>query len=287
MASSIFALVAPLGTFLFAIANITSITNLLAPQIGNLEHSVMASKPVILITGANQGLGYYATQQLAATGKYHVLVGSRDVQKAFAAIESLAADKTYEVDKRDLSALQINVSSDSSIDAAAKQVQEQFGHLDMLLNNAGIAMSPSDASKMSLRQFYQSHFDTNVFGAAAVTEAFLPLLRKSSGKRLAFTSTGLSSLAKAANGTQPADKWPVYRASKTALSMVMLNYVRILEPEGFVVAAAAPGHCATNLNNFSGKKDPRDGAKMLVKALLGSKDEVHGHVFSEKGKEPW
>lgn len=247
----------------------------------------MPSKPLVLITGANQGLGYYATQQLAATGKYHVLMGSRDIKKASKAIDGLAADSSYKVNKTDLTPLQIDVTSDSSISAAAKQVEGDFGSLDMLLNNAGIAMDRSDVPDLSLREVYQQQFDTNVFGSAAVTEAFLPLLRRGKSKRLAFTSTGLSSLQKAEDGSQPADKFPIYRTTKTALNMVMLYYVRLLEPEGFVVSAPAPGFCATNLNNHSGKKDPRDGAKMLVKALLASKDEVHGRVVSETGKEPW
>lgn len=207
--------------------------------------------------------------------------------KATQAIDALAADASYKVSKEDLAPLQIDVSSDASIATAAEQVEKNFGALDMLLNNAGIAGNQSATKDQTLREAYQQQFDTNVFGAAAVTEAFLPLLRKGNSKRIAFTSTGLSSLQKAADGTQPASKFPVYRTTKTALNMIMLYYAKTLEDEGFVVSAAAPGFCATNLNNHAGKKDPREGAKMLVKALLGSKEEVHAAVVSETGKEPW
>lgn len=244
-------------------------------------------KQLILITGANQGLGYYATQQLAATGKYHILMGSRDLQKADKAINDIVADKSYNVSKSDITPLQIDVTNDESIAGAANQVKQKFGSLDMLLNNAGIATAQAATSNQSLREVYHEQFDVNVYGAAAVTEAFLPLLQRGSGKRIAFTSTGLSSLAKAADGTQPVEKFPIYRTTKTALNMVMLYYAKTLEAEGFVVSGPAPGFCATNLNGHAGKKDPREGAKMLVKALVAPKKDIHGHVFSDAGVEPW
>jgi NAD(P)-dependent dehydrogenase (short-subunit alcohol dehydrogenase family) len=199
----------------------------------------------------------------------------------------LLKDPAYAIDKENLGILQIDVTSDDSISAAAAEVHKRFGKLDMLLNNAGISGNQSATPEQSLREAYHEQFNTNVFGAAAVTEAFLPLLRKGESRRLAFVSTGLSSLQKAADGTQPMSKFPLYRTTKAALNMVMLYYVHELEKDGFVVSAPAPGFCATNLNGGAGKKNPRDGAKMLVKALLGDKEEVHACVLSESGKEPW
>ncbi|KAH0019318.1 NAD(P)-binding protein, partial [Aureobasidium melanogenum] len=252
----------------------------------------MSSKTLILITGANQGLGYYAAQQLASTGKYHVLIGSRDINKANRAIESLAADSSVKVSASDFSPLEIDVNSDSSINAAAKQVEEKYGKLDILLNNAGIAQAQeaaTDGSGPSLRELYRSHYETNVFGAAVVTEAFLPLLRKGSAKRLAFTSSGLASLELAAkpDTLYSANNYPVYRSTKTALNMIMLGYALQLEKEGFVVSAADPGYCATNLNGNSGFKDPRDGAKELVKSCLGEKKDVHGVMVNDEGIVAW
>jgi NAD(P)-dependent dehydrogenase (short-subunit alcohol dehydrogenase family) len=252
-----------------------------------LSNKMATSKPIILITGANQGLGYYTAQQLASTGSYHVLIGSRSTEKAHAAIDQLLKDPAYAIDKENLGILQIDVADDNSISTAAAEVQKRFGKLDMLLNNAGISGNQAATPEQTLREAYQEQFNTNVFGAAAVTEAFLPLLRKGGSKRLAFVSTGLSSLQKAADGTQPMSKFPLYRTTKAALNMVMLYYAHKLENEGFVVSAPAPGFCATNLNGGAGKKDPRDGAKMLVKALLGDREEVHACVVSESGREPW
>ena len=214
-------------------------------------------------------------------------MGCRNLTKADKAIDDLIADSSHKVSKADVTPLQIDVTNDQSIESAAKQVAKEYGKLDMLLNNAGIATSQAATDTQTLRQVYHEQFDTNVYGAAAVTEAFLPLLRKGSSKRIAFTSTGLSSLAKASDGSQPVDKFPIYRATKTALNMVLLYYARTLEGEGFVVSGPAPGFCATNLNGNAGKKDPRDGAKMLVRGLLGQKEDVHAVVFTESGPEPW
>lgn len=182
----------------------------------------MASKPLILITGANQGLGYYATRQLAATAIYHILSGSRDMSKADKAIESLNSDQSFKVNEVDLTPVQIDITDDESINAAAARVGQEFGSLDMLLNNAGIATTQSASAEQTLRQAYLQQFDTNVAGAAAVTEAFRPLSQKGRSKRIAFVSTGLSSLQKADDGSQSVSKFPIYRMTKTALNMVML-----------------------------------------------------------------
>ena len=255
----------------------------------------MAEKLLVLITGANQGLGYYAARQLAATGKHHVLIGSRDISKAEKAIQSLANDSSVKVDAEDFEPIQIDVCSDESIQTAAQTVEQKHGRLDILMGNAGVSSAQSaaaDGSGPSLRELYHQHYDTNVFGAAQTTEAFLPLLRKSTaagGKRIAFTSSGLSSLQLAHDddGNFSAANYPIYRSTKTALSMVMLYYAKTLEKEGFVVTASDPGYCSTNLNGYHGMKDPRDGAKVLVKAAVDAKEKVHGRVVNEDGPEPW
>lgn len=192
----------------------------------------MSDKTLVLITGANQGLGYYAAQQMAATGKYHVLIGSRDINKAKKAIEQLGADDSVKLDTKDLEPIQIDVCSDDSIKKAAQVVKEKYAVLDILLNNAGIATAQAaseDGKGPTLRELYHQHYDTNLFGTAVVTEAFLPLLKKSTvpgGKRIAFTSSGLSSLEWAVtrtDGGYAGSMYPLYRSTKTALNMIMVS----------------------------------------------------------------
>lgn len=161
----------------------------------------MSSKTLILITGANQGLGYYAAQQLAAEGNYHVLLGSRNFSKAEKAIESLVTDQSVKVDASNIEPIQIDIDDDSSIYAAAKTVEDKYGRLDILLNNAAVALPGEEEAKKAnspaLRDLYRKHYETNVFGTAIAAEAFIPLLRKG-GKRLAFTSSSVGSLHQAA-----------------------------------------------------------------------------------------
>ncbi|CZT23928.1 related to dehydrogenases with different specificities (related to short-chain alcohol dehydrogenases) [Ramularia collo-cygni] len=253
------------------------------------------TKSLVLITGGNNGLGYYATQQLAASGNYTVLMGSRDHSRAEKAITALLEDQSMKVTAGDVHPVQIDVTSDESIYAAAKHVRETYGYLDILMLNAGITQQQAETEDSpSLRQLYHNHFDTNLFGAAVTLEAFLPLLRESKapgGKRIAFTSSGLASFKLADNGPASctASLYPIYRSTKTAMNMIMLGYAKQLEGEGFVVSCSDPGYCATDINGHQGMKDPREGAKALVKAATGDKTKVHGGVVNEENDErlPW
>jgi NAD(P)-dependent dehydrogenase (short-subunit alcohol dehydrogenase family) len=268
----------------------------------------MTSKTLILITGANQGLGYYTAQQLAASGTYHVLLGSRDFNKAETAIESLANDSSVKVDAKDLEPLQIDINDDASISAAAETVEKKYGKLDILLNNAAVALPGEEdvlkSGGSSLRDFFRQHYETNVFGTVAVTEAFIPLLMKGEKKRLAFTSSSMGSLHAATEenlipGVSFAStlqvlladittqQWVVYRSTKSALNMIMTQYAKTLEGQGFVVSASNPGYCATNLNAYSGLKDPREGAKALIRSVTGAKEDVHCLMVNETGSEAW
>lgn len=158
----------------------------------------MAEKTIILITGANQGLGYYAAQQLASEGTYHVIIGSRDLSKGQKAVESLTSDESVKVNAQDLETVQIDINHDASIYAAAKAIEQKHGKLDILLNNAAVALAEEQNLKSAagLRDLYRQTYETNVFGTAVATEAFIPLLRKGA-KRLAYTSSSVGSLHQA------------------------------------------------------------------------------------------
>lgn len=261
-----------------------------------------SNRLLVLITGANQGLGYYAAKQLSASGKYHIFLGSRNFQKAEQAIEAMKTEKDSSPSNTgNIEPIQIDVSSDESIQAAADYVKQKHGYLDVLMLNAGISravgvesdLEPNaNGSGPSLREQYRQQYDTNVFGAAVCVDTFLPLLRKSTapgGKRIAFTgsSTACLELARTDSGSLNGKNYRLYRSTKTALNMVMVSYARELEDDGFVVSASNPGHCGTNLNLYKGLKDPREGAKVLVECVEGKKEDVHGFLIDESGKLGW
>ncbi|KAH9838206.1 KR domain [Teratosphaeria destructans] len=244
------------------------------------------SKKLILITGANQGLGYFAAKHFAASGTYHVLLASRDLQKGQQAVDKLVLEGSS---KEALEAIQLDVTSDDSIAKAVETIERKHARLDILVHNAGISVARPDAT---LREEYQTVYNTNVFGPEALTEAALPLLRKSTlpgGKRIIFVSSSLGTIEFAADSKHPYNGklYKVYRSSKSALNMVMACVGSTLEDEGFVVGAMCPGYCGTNLNGYAGPKDPSDGAKVIVLAVEAGKDRVHKKVIHEEGAYPW
>lgn len=132
-----------------------------------------STKPRVLITGANKGIGFAIVQQLAHTGKYHVLVGARTSDKAVAAIKQLKSTNSAVTDD-DVTPLAIDIADDSSIAQAAKLLTDEFGSIAILINNAGISSGPEGSS---IRNDFRAVFETNLFGTAVVIDAFVPLLK--------------------------------------------------------------------------------------------------------------
>ena len=248
----------------------------------------MSQLSVILITGANQGLGWHACQQLARAGTYHILLGARDPQKGTDAVNKILASDVAAKDR--LESIQIDIKSDASIDAAVAAVQAKFGRLDVLVNNAGTARATD--SDMSLRAQYQEVFDLNVFSHVMVTEKFLPLLRASTSleRRVVFTSSSVGSMAIGQDEKHPfyANNFPIYRTSKSATNMLMVYYANILKAESIAVVSVCPGHCATAFNGYRGTDSPESGAAAIVKAAAeGTNEERNGVWMNANGPLPF
>jgi len=238
----------------------------------NLKHSVAMSQPLlVLVTGANQGIGYYTAQHLASTGRYHVLLGARSLLKAENAAKQLAETKS--IPSSLLEPVELDLSRDDSIATAAEQVKSKYGYLDILINNAGISGAQFKGTE-TLRQKYNEVLDTNVSGTAVVTETFLPLLQASNapspGRRIVFVSSELGSMTAAARGLTHVE-YTQYCCSKAALNMLALNYLKRLKDENITVVVATPGFCATQLNNHAGTRLPEDGAMEIVVAVTAGK----------------
>ena len=249
----------------------------------------MSSLPVILVTGANQGLGWHTCQQLAKSGGYRVLLGSRDPQKGADAVQKiLSADASITAET--LEAVQIDITSDSSIDTAVAHIESKYGYLDVLINNA--AISAPSSPNATVREHYQEVFNVNVFSHAVVTEKMLPLLKagRSATKRIVFTGSSVGSLVIGLDPEHPyyLTDYPVYRSSKTALNMLMVYYSQRLKADDVAVMALCPGHNATSLNHYTGTMSPDVGAKIIVKsATEGSNAELNARWFDAQGKLPF
>jgi NAD(P)-dependent dehydrogenase (short-subunit alcohol dehydrogenase family) len=252
----------------------------------------MHDKPVALVTGANQGIGLQIAKDLANHG-FTVLVGSRNIERGEAAAKSVEGDAR---------ALQLDVTDQASIAAAAERVRNEFGRLDLLVNNAAIAhsgrrpgvtveeypklFSPSIVPLDEVRAV----FETNVFGVLAVYQAMLPLLRETPGARIVNVSSGAGSLTLHSDPAFPFRPGfsPLYHASKTALNAMTLAMAIELEPTGIKVNAVSPGSTKTNLNNYEGEDSVEEGAREAVRvALLGQDGPTGMFTHAKLGKLPW
>jgi len=252
----------------------------------------MHDKRVALVTGANQGIGLQIAKELAAKS-FTVLVGSRN----FARGEEAA--RTIDGDAR---ALQLDVTDRASIAAAAKRIREELGRLDVLVNNAAISnmskrpgMSVGEYAKLtrpsnvSLDEV-RAVWETNVFGALAVYQAMLPLLREAPEARIVNVSSGVGSLTRNADPAFPyrAIFGPVYPASKTALNAMTLAMAIELESTGIKVNACSPGFTKTNLNSYEGTETVEEGAREAVRlALLGPDGPTGTFSHATLGRLPW
>ncbi|KAF2201098.1 carbonyl reductase [Delitschia confertaspora ATCC 74209] len=238
-------------------------------------------QPVALITGANQGIGLATARALARDYGYHIFLGSRNPQNGQQAASAL------QLEGLSVEPLTIDITSDESIIRAATEVEEKYGYIDVLINNAGICI---DGVVSDFRTLYQQTFDTNVIGSAAVTEAFIPLLSNSVHlpPRIVFISSTLGSLSVRAT---PGNKWAntplsAYRCSKAALNMVCLNYAARLNEMDWKVNACCPGSVATNINGYYGKDAERCPPNILRLATLGIDGET-GMFSDEEGVVGW
>jgi NAD(P)-dependent dehydrogenase (short-subunit alcohol dehydrogenase family) len=248
-------------------------------------------KPVALVTGANQGIGLQIAKDLVGHG-FTVLVGSRNFDRGEIAAQEIGPDAI---------AIQLDVTDQTSIDAAAKRIREELGRLDVLINNAAIS-NTSFKPNMSMMEYSETVrvstvsldemravWDTNVFGVVAVTQAMLPLLREAPAARIVNVSSGVGSLTGNADPAGPyrAMFGPVYSASKTALNAITLATAIELEPTGIKVNAACPGYTKTNLNNYSGTRTVEEGAREPVRLALLGPDGPTGTYSNDAGPIPW
>jgi NAD(P)-dependent dehydrogenase (short-subunit alcohol dehydrogenase family) len=237
---------------------------------------------IALVTGANKGIGREISRQLSAKGVL-VLIGVRDPERGEKAVADLRGEGLA------VEFIQLDVTSQTSVDQAAAEVERRHGRLDVLVNNAGIRLDWSAGSELTV-DVLQETFDTNVLGVFRVTKAMLPLLRKSKRGRIVNMSSGLGSLAwnAAPNSPLPSRHMSLaYSSSKTALNMMTVQLADELRVAGIKVNSADPGFTATDMNQHRGQKSVERGAATPVRLALLPDDGPTGGIFGDEGPEPW
>ena len=241
----------------------------------------MNGQTIALVTGANKGIGYEIAAGLGALG-WTVGVGARDDERRDAAVQKLRADGA------DVFGVPLDVTDDDSVAAAARLIEDRAGRLDVLVNNAGVTgplpQEPTRVAPATVR----TAVETNVIGVIRVTNAMLPLLRRSASPRIVNMSSSVGSLT--LQTTPGAEVGPIsaaYSASKTFLNAVTIQYAKELAGTGILINLGCPGYTATDLNGFRGTRTPEQGAAIALHLATLPDDGPRGGFFDDAGVVPW
>lgn len=242
---------------------------------------------IALVTGANKGIGLAAARRLARDGA-HVVVTARDTVAGEQAAAGLQAEGLK------ATSITMDVTDAASVRAAAAEVAELFGQLDVLVNNAGILPEATHAGGTEVVDLamFQQTYATNVLGPVAVVEAFLPLLRRSPAGRIVNVSSTVGSLA---HQTDPASPWhamvvPAYQSSKAALNAITIVLSKALAGTPIKVTSVCPGWVQTDLapgNREQAPLTPEDAAEVVARAAALSEDDPTGTFIDAAGPVAW
>jgi NAD(P)-dependent dehydrogenase (short-subunit alcohol dehydrogenase family) len=229
---------------------------------------------ITFITGANKGLGRETARRLVAQG-HTVLLGARDEKAGRAAAAELGARF-----------VEIDVTDDASVTAAAADVERHEGRIDVLINNAGVHGPFGDPSNLTGADIL-GVLDVNVIGVVRASTAFLPLLRRSADPVIINVSSSMGSLA-ATHDPARAESTviaPAYTSSKAALTMLTTQYAKAL-PE-IRINAADPGYTATDLNGNSGPQTVTEGTDAIVTLATEGPGHASGRFIDRDGEIAW
>jgi len=229
------------------------------------------------VTGANKGIGREVAKQLAQQG-FFVYLGSRDLASGQAAVQQL-----HDLGLTRLQAVQLDVTNPVSIQAARATIGAQTPVLDVLVNNAGISGGFVQSALSATLEQFRTVFETNLFGVAGVTQAFLDLLRQSPQPRIVNVSTSMASLTLYSDIANTNFLWlSVYQSSKTALNMYTLNLAHELRDMPFKVNAVCPGYTQTDFTGHQGTSTVEQAGQRIAKYALLGPDGPTGQYVSEE-----
>jgi NAD(P)-dependent dehydrogenase (short-subunit alcohol dehydrogenase family) len=241
----------------------------------------MSGQTIALVTGANKGIGYEIAAGLGALG-WSVGVGARSGERREAAVAKLRAGGS------DAFGVPLDVTDGASVAAAAGQIGDRAGRLDVLVNNAGITGGAPQAPTTVDPATVLAAVETNVIGVIRVTNAMLPLLRRSASPRIVNMSSSVGSLTRQATpATAAGPISAAYAPSKTFLNAVTIQYARELRGTNILINLGCPGFTATDLNGFRGVRTPQQGAAIAIRLATLPGDGPTGGFFEDAGVVPW
>jgi len=246
----------------------------------------MGVQKIALVTGANKGIGFETSRQLAQLGM-KVLMGARDKKRGGAAAEKLQSEGL------DVELVLLDVTRSDHISAVRERIERDFGRLDILVNNAGMAHADeplfSNSTATVSMQALRETFDVNFFGLVELTQALLPLISKSSGGRIVNLSSMLGSLALHSDPQAGLDdiKPLAYDASKTAVNQFTVHLAALLRDKPVKVSSAHPGWVKTDLGGDQAPMEVDEGAKTSVALATLDDNGPSGGFFHLGESRPW
>lgn len=244
------------------------------------------TKKVALVTGGNKGLGFETARQLAATGVI-VLLAARDMAKGE------AAAKTLREEGGDVRAVKLDVALAADHATIAAMIEQEFGRLDILINNAGVMLDPGygrrNETSTTTAEVLRGTFDTNFFAVVALTQTLLPLIRKSAAGRIVNLSSILGSQTLHATKGSPIynAKTFAYDASKAALNSFTIHLAHELSETPIKVNSVHPGWVKTDMGTDAAPMELPEGARTTVAMALLGEDGPSGTFVHLDKTVPW
>lgn len=245
-------------------------------------------KTITLITGADKGIGFETAKALAKAD-HTILVGARNAAKgikAADAIMALGGEAEF---------IQLDVTKQDQIDAAAAQIKAEYGYLSILINNAGVALDHHQSASTMPVAVMRQDFDVNFFGLVAVTQAMIPLLKAADSARIINLASNMGSLGLASDPNSRFYKVNSlgYQASKAAVNFATISFAKELAPDGITVNSVNPGWTATGFGGrdesqpaIPGMQSPAEGATQVINLAL-TDSPATGKFTETAGTLPW
>ncbi len=226
---------------------------------------------VALVSGANRGIGREVVRQLAVRGVTTIL-GSRDEEKGRTAAEGIDGEVVVR---------RLDVTDEKGIQNLAHEVEEEFGRLDVLVNNAGVSMDSGRRGVNADLDVVRETLELNLFGAWRLCEAFVPLMQRNNYGRIVNVSSGMGALNEMGGGS------PAYRVSKTALNALTRILASELRGSGILVNSVCPGWVRTDMGGSGASRSVEEGADTLVWAATLADNGPTGGFFRDRRPIPW
>ena len=226
---------------------------------------------VALVSGGNRGIGLEIVRQLAERG-LTVVLGSRDGEQGRAAAAGLSGGVVVR---------QLDVADPESVDRLSRSVEEEFGRLDVLVNNAGITNDEGQRGVDADLERVREALETNLLGAWRLCEAVIPFMRRHGYGRIVNISTGMAALEDMGGGS------PGYRVSKTGLNALTRILASELRGSGILVNSVCPGWVQTDMGGSRAPRPVEEGAEGAVWAATLPNNGPTGGFFRDRRPVPW